>query len=108
MNRKRSYDLEAFKKLFSNSASRHITQVAHKNAAEIGYVTEEAIEEVVNKLSVKNFYKSMQSHHNKKLWQDVYKLEDEGNSLYIKLQLSFPDKKNAVLIQLKIDESGDQ
>ena len=49
----------------------------------------------------------MTVHSNPRLWQDVYKIEDEEKDvkLYIKLQLG-SDNNTAVVIQFKKDEGG--
>jgi motility quorum-sensing regulator/GCU-specific mRNA interferase toxin len=41
---------------------------------------------VVQKLTRKNFYKSMTTHADHRLWQDVYHSKWNGSSLYIKFQ----------------------
>jgi len=61
---------------------------------------EEEITEIIEKLSNKNFYKSMCSDAIKGLWQDVYVFEDTEKEveIYIKIQI-FNNK--AILIQFK-------
>lgn len=100
------YDLKKLKKLFSNEATRLITATAWKGAAAEGYMDEDDIVEVVNKLCMQHFYKSMTSFSNSQIWQDVYKFKEEEKNLYIKLQLSV-DNKKTILIQMKRDEGGD-
>jgi motility quorum-sensing regulator/GCU-specific mRNA interferase toxin len=104
--RKPHYDLKKLKNLFANEASRVITATAQKGAAAEGYMDEDDIVEVVNKLYSQHFCKSMTSFHNSQIWQDVYKFKDEEKNLYIKLQLSI-NKKQTILIQMKRDEGGD-
>jgi motility quorum-sensing regulator/GCU-specific mRNA interferase toxin len=41
---------------------------------------------VVQKLSRKNFYKSMTSHADHRVWQDVYHGQWNGIALYLKFQ----------------------
>jgi len=105
--RKPHYDLKKLKKLFSGEATGVITATAQKGAAALGYMDEDDIAEVINKLCSQHFYKSMTAHHNSQIWQDVYKFKDEEKNLYIKLQLSV-DKTQTVLIQMKRDEGGDE
>jgi motility quorum-sensing regulator/GCU-specific mRNA interferase toxin len=105
--RKPHYDLKKFKKLFSGPKSRVITRAAQKGAASIGYMDMDDIQTVLKKLGPEHFYKSMTTHLNHKLWQDVYKYRDDDNGLYIKLQLSL-DGKEAVLVQMKKDEGDDE
>lgn len=101
------YDLKKLKKFFSSEATRVITATAQKGAAALGYMDEDNIAEVINRLCAQHFYKSMTSYHNSQMWQDVYKFKDEEKNLYIKLQLSV-DKTQTVLIQMKRDEGGDE
>ncbi|MEW6052683.1 MAG: type II toxin-antitoxin system MqsR family toxin [Nitrospirota bacterium] len=104
--RKPHCDLKKLKKLFSSEATRVITATAQKGAADLGYMDEDAIVEVINKLCAQHFDKSMTSYHNSQIWQDVYKFKDEEKNIYIKLQLSV-NKTQTVLIQMKRDEGGD-
>jgi len=106
--RKSHYLLSVFKKLFHNEATRSITKAAHEGAASAGYMTTDDMENVIDQLCSKHFYKSMTTHHNHKLWQDFYRYrKDDGTALYIKLQLS-PDNEKAVLVQMKRDEGSDE
>jgi len=105
--RKPHYDFNKLKQLFINKATRVITKTAQKGAAALGYMDEEDIVEVINKLGSQHFYKSMTMHQKSQVWQDVYKLKDDDKNLYIKLQLS-ADKKQTILIQFKKDEGGDE
>ena len=36
----------------------------------------------------KDFYKSMTTHHDSTLWQDVYHLRLQGGPAYVKLQIT--------------------
>jgi len=104
--RKPHYDLARIKEFLSNTARRRITRVARLGAAELGYMDDDDMLEVINKLCAEHFYKSMPSIYNSGLWQDVYKFKDEDKKLYIKLQISI-DQKQGVLIQFKKDEGDD-
>lgn len=101
------YVLSILKELFRDSKTRHITILAHKGAVAMGYMDDEAMLAVVDKLCSEHFYKSMTMYENHKVWQDVYRYQDDGKALYIKLQLSV-DGQKAVLIQMKRDEGGDE
>jgi motility quorum-sensing regulator/GCU-specific mRNA interferase toxin len=105
--RKPHYDLKKFKKLFSGQETREITRTAQKGAASMGYMDMDDIQAVLKRIGPEHFYKSMTTHHDHKMWQDVYKYRDDDNGLYIKVQLSF-DGKKAVLVQMKKDEGGDE
>jgi motility quorum-sensing regulator/GCU-specific mRNA interferase toxin len=105
--RKPHYVLSDFKVLFRSEKTRQITKLAKKGAASEGYMTTVDIERVINRLCSEHFYKSMTSHYDHKIWQDVYKYTDEEKNLYIKLQFSV-DGRKAILIQMKRDEGGDE
>lgn len=105
--RKPHYDLEEIKKLLDNESTRKITEQAIDGAAALGYLTIDEILDVVNRLRRGHMYKSMTVYGNAKLWQDVYKITDNDNDLYIKLQIIDVTGKKAVLVQFKRDEGGD-
>ena len=105
--RKPHYDIKKLKKFFARESTRMITKTAQKGAASLGYMDEEDIIEVINKLFAQHFYKSMTTYQNSQVWQDVYKFKDNEKKLYIKLQLSL-DNSKTVLIQFKRDEGGDE
>ncbi len=84
------------------------TQTAVRGAVSLGLSPRE-IEEIVLNLEYRDFYKSMTSYMNHKLWQDVYKpkvfVHEEHVELYVKLQKS-PDEK-CVVISFKRSEDPD-
>lgn len=98
--RKPTYDLEAFKALFSTVEKLALTGTALKGAAAIGF----GRTEIVNTLQVmqrNHFYKSMTSYTDSRLWQDVYHVPSSAGILYVKfsadaitefLLLSFKEK----------------
>ena len=73
-----TYNLEKFKR--SNFS---ITTTALMSAAEIGFDID-GICEVVSTMKRSQFYKSMTSKYNHKLWQDVYHVPFGKYLLYIK------------------------
>lgn len=102
--RKPHYDLKTFKVLFASVSTRIITREARRNAVTLGYMDEDDMVAVINKLDMPHFYKSMTSYYDYTIWQDVYRYQDDNdNHLYIKVQFSV-DGGKAVLIQLKRDE----
>jgi len=102
--RKPHYSLSLLQELLRDEHTRIITKTCKVEAAQIGYFDDLMIVERVMQLTWKEFQKSMTAYNNSKLWQDVYKSEDEDRSLYIKLQLAIGDVK-AVVIQFKTDTS---
>lgn len=95
------YDLDELKKLLSNEKTRRITHVAQKGAVLLGYITDDDIVERCLILQKREIYKTMPSHHNPKLWQDVYKTADKTQKLYIKLQ---KNEANAIVISFKTND----
>lgn len=73
-----TYDLEEFKR-----SDFKITFTAKKSAADLGFDLTD-IDEVVSTMKNENFYKSMTSYANHKIWQDVYHVPYEDLILYIK------------------------
>lgn len=72
-----TYDLEEFK----NSDFR-ITTTAINSAADLGF-DKKGIHEVVATMKREQFYKSMTSYTNHKIWQDVYHVPYEKFVLYV-------------------------
>lgn len=95
---KRHYDLAELKKLIANEKTRIITGDCSRNAHALGISYTEIIE-IVLSITSDDFYKSMTSYENNKIWQDVYKPHHGDLELYIKLQKSLDGK--GVVIQLK-------
>ena len=103
--RRPNYDLKKIKSLLCSEHTRTITDSSRDGAVPLGYMDDEDMISVIETLTNANFYKSMTSYLNAKLWQDVYKtVDEEGRRLYIKLQI-FDEK--AVLVQFKLDEPDD-
>ena len=73
-----TYNLEEFKK-----SDFKITTTAKKNAAELGFDLEN-IHDIVSTMENKQFYKSMTSYANHKIWQDVYHVPCGNLILYVK------------------------
>ena len=101
--KKAHYNLEELKELIKDPVTRVITDTARKNAYnELGLVDDDEIVDQVLNLKSTDIYKTMTSHYNHKLWQDVYKPRVGGKELYIKLQKS-PDG-NGVVVQFKLSD----
>ena len=81
----RSHDLESIKQTFCSRASLggKITNSAFKAAQELGLTSEDVIA-VIQSLTSRQFYKSMTSYADHRVWQDVYHVQYEGSDLYLK------------------------
>lgn len=97
------YSLEEIQRLIREGRV-WVTGSAKAGAIELG-ILPSRIYEIVLTLSRRSFYKSMTTHHDHTLWQDVYRhsvavqWQDEPMEIYIKLQI---DKSSqAVVISFK-------
>jgi len=78
--RKPTYDLDAFK------AAAHrirITVVATRTAAALGF-GRTGIADITQTMQRTQFYKSMTSYEDHRIWQDVYHVPSEAGTLYMK------------------------
>ena len=98
--KKPTYDLEAFQE--QCAADLNATLTALRDAAALGF-DDQGIIEVVQTMRRIHFYKSMTSHKDATIWQDVYHVPSEAGLLYVKftsdviaefLLLSFKEKDN--------------
>jgi len=98
--RKPTYDLEAFKAVCGDVETMHVTGVALRGAAALGF-DREGVAATVRSMQRRHFYKSMTSYADHRVWQDVYHVPSDAGLLYIKfttdavtdfLLLSFKEK----------------
>jgi len=68
-----------------------------------GYFDDEAMVARVMRLGWQEFYKSMTTHANSTIWQDVYRTHDGKVGIYIKLQKSL-DAKGVIISFKPLDE----
>jgi len=97
--RKPIYDLEAFK------AAAHrirITVVATRTAATLGFSRAD-IANTIQAMRRTQFYKSMTSYGNHRIWQDVYHVPSEVGTLYVK----FTADAVTEFVLLSFKEKGD-
>ena len=100
--RKPTYDLDAFKTAASSLDRLSATGSAIRGAAAIGFGRQEIVA-TIRTMKRSQFYKSMTSHADHRIWQDVYHVPSEAGLLYVKftadavtefLLLSFKEKDN--------------
>jgi len=98
--RKPTYDLEAFKTAFNSIDTLALTGTALRSSAAIGFGREEIVA-TIQTMQHGQFYKSMTSYADKRVWQDVYHVPSPVGVLYVKftadvitefLLLSFKEK----------------
>jgi motility quorum-sensing regulator / GCU-specific mRNA interferase toxin len=78
-----THDLEAIKAACADTRSLNITGAALRDAAALGYGSEEIVE-VIQGIEAAHFYKTMPSEKRPGYWQDVYRVPDRGTELYVK------------------------
>ena len=81
-----THDLEAIKTKFSTVGALNLTGTALRTATELG-LSRQDIVDTIQKIERKNFFKSMTSYADSKVWQDVYYVPHEEISLYVKFTL---------------------
>jgi motility quorum-sensing regulator/GCU-specific mRNA interferase toxin len=76
------HDLEAIKVAFSKGNAL-FTRVATQDAAALGYGSEEIVS-IIQTMKAGQLFKSMTSHYDENVWQDVYHVPHVGGTLYVK------------------------
>ena len=83
--RKPHYALAAIQAQMVAVEGLRMTRSAAVSCTAIGWSLSEAVQ-VVQSLSARAFYKSMTTHFDPRIWQDVYHAEHLGEWLYVKFQ----------------------
>lgn len=87
MDKKRpTYNLEDIKEAFSSEDLLRITRTARKSVIEMGLRDSDVIN-VIQGLGGSNFYKSMTSYQDHRVWQDVYHAKYGELILYLKFTI---------------------
>lgn len=81
--RRPHYDLDAFKAAFSTVKGLNATLTAAADAQALGF-SRSGMVEVLQAMKAGHFYKSMTSHVDHKVWQDVYHVPWADLVLYVK------------------------
>ncbi|MFH1117945.1 MAG: type II toxin-antitoxin system MqsR family toxin [Pseudomonadota bacterium] len=83
--RKPHYDLDEVKAVVADPKINPFTANARREGTALGLRPQE-MREVVLSLSATDFYKSMTTYHDNRVWQDVYHaVTQDGKVLYIKI-----------------------
>jgi motility quorum-sensing regulator/GCU-specific mRNA interferase toxin len=72
------------------------TRTALEGAALLGFTFTD-MKEVIKNLEQADFYKSVTSHHDHKIWQDVYRYPTQEEDIYLKIQIVC----NVVIVSFK-------
>ena len=100
--RKPTYDLKAFKAAFNAVERLNVTGTAIRGAAALGFGRAEIVA-TIQTMQRSQFYKSMTSYGDHRIWQDVYHVPSPVGMLYVKftadavtefLLLSFKEKED--------------
>ncbi|MDD2703725.1 MAG: type II toxin-antitoxin system MqsR family toxin [Acidocella sp.] len=100
--RKPTYDLVAFKAAFDSVERLNVTGTAVRAAAALGFDRDDIVT-TIQTMHRAQFYKSMTSYEDHRIWQDVYHVPSPVGVLYVKftadavtefLLLSFKEKGN--------------
>jgi len=78
-----THDLQAIRAKFSKIEDLNVTTAALKTATELGFDAQ-GIVDVIQRIEARDFFKSMTSYADSKVWQDVYYVPHEVSSLYVK------------------------
>ena len=85
--RKPHYALSRVKALIRQGAYRATRTALQSAARDLGYIEASQLAECVLGLDAKDFYKSMTTHNDATLWQDVYHPLLEETPAYVKVQI---------------------
>ena len=101
--KKPTHDLEAFREAFATVEALKVTGTAIRDAAALNLGRQEIVD-IIQTMRPAHFYKSMTSHADYRVWQDVYHVASEAGVLYVKFTaddagtsfylLSFKEKDN--------------
>ena len=82
--RRPTYDLEAIKAVFGAVDQLAMTSSALRDATALGF-DRAGVVETIGGIERRMFYKSMTTHADHRLWQDVYRPTTEVGDIYLKL-----------------------
>ena len=86
MEKKRpTYDLEAIKTVLGSVEQLAMTSSAFRDALQLGF-DRAGVAETIAGIELRMFYKSMTTHSDHRVWQDVYHVPARGMLLYVKFQ----------------------
>ncbi len=92
-----TYNLEGFRQEFSTPRALRMTRTAQDTALALGLMLQDVVQ-VVQSMKRAHFYKSMTSHADHRVWQDVYHVPWESDVLYVKLTV---DHRGRLILSLK-------
>ena len=96
----RTYDLEGIKAAFQTVDDLRMTRTARKSTVKIGLRLEDVVC-IIQSLTPQNFYKSMTTYADHRVWQDVYHARFNQIELYIKFMV---DPEGHLIVSFKEKE----
>ncbi len=81
-----TYDLAGFREEFSSVRALRMTRTAQDATLRLGMTLQDVVQ-VVQGMTRRQFYKSMTSHADHRVWQDVYHVPWGPLVLYVKLTM---------------------
>ena len=91
------YDLGPIKKVFSTASALRITRTALSTAEAVGLTLEDIVR-LIQGIVRPHFYKSMTSHADHRIWQDVYHVPWGDIALHVKFTV---DAEGYLVISFK-------
>lgn len=96
-----TFSLEAIQAALGASASVRMTRAAASSSQEFGFELLD-VADLIRSITYRHFYKSMTSHGDHTVWQDVYHVPSAVGMLYVKFTtddigfkvISFKEKDN--------------
>jgi len=92
-----TYDLEGFREEFCSPKALRMTRTAQDTALLLGLTLQDVVQ-VVQSMKRAQFNKSMTSHANHRIWQDVYHVPWGALVLYVKLTV---DDRGRLILSMK-------
>ena len=92
-----TYDLAGFRKEFSSVRALRMTRTAQNTTLLLGMTLQDVVQ-VVQCMTRGHFYKSMTSHGDHRIWQDVYRVPWASLVLYVKLTV---DDRGRLILSMK-------
>lgn len=81
--RRPHYDLRIIKATFARVETLRLTRTAHDSALRMGLTLADVVEIILG-ITQRQFYKSMTSIHDSRIWQDVYHVRHRDLVIYLK------------------------
>ncbi len=92
-----SYDLKGIQMAFQTVSELRLTRTARRTLTELGLSLEDTIV-IIQSLRKRDFYKSMTTYADHRVWQDVYHSNFNGLALYIKFTM---DDEGHLIVSFK-------